>query len=137
MKGNISFWTRTGFGLGRISEGECADLKNAFRKPSLSNAVKEIKKNNSEGYYRNLEYRLSQTIKKDKSGDNKENLKMIHKMLMRYNWINEETSRKMDESSSNESTVNGGASCGESSNATYKIKSNQIKSLQRKKVYEH
>ena len=72
-----------------IKKGELSRLKNVF-KEGFQKAIIAIKENNPAGYYRNLEYRLGQTIKKEKDETEKENLKLIYRKLIRYNWNKED-----------------------------------------------
>ena len=89
-------WAKLEFGLGYIKNGELSTLKNVS-KEDFQKAIIAIKENNPAGYYRNLEYRLGQTIKKEKDETKKENLKLIYRQLIRYNW-NREDPRPSDAS---------------------------------------
>ena len=99
-------WAKLEFGLGDIKEEELVTLRNTsdpskgMPKNDFISAIIAIKENNPEGYYRNLEYRLGQTIKKEKNKTEKENLKVIYRKLIRYNWSSDPSNLR-DEGSQN------------------------------------
>ena len=85
-------WAKLEFGLGDIKKKELVTLRNSsdpskgMPEKEFISAIIAIKENNTAGYYRNLEYRLGQTIKKEKDETEKENLKVIYRQLIKYNW---------------------------------------------------
>ena len=85
-------WAKLEFGLGDIKKKELVTLRNSsdpskgMPEKDFISAIIAIKENNTAGYYRNLEYRLGQTIKKEKNKTEKENLKVIYRQLIKYNW---------------------------------------------------
>lgn len=86
MRNGISWITRLGFGLGKINTNELNYLSSTFSVQQNVLAVKEIKVHVSEAYYRNLEFRVSQSIKKEIL--HKSSLEILLRQLRNYNWCN-------------------------------------------------
>ena len=84
MKG-VSFFTKHGFLLGKVTKQELKSLEGHIKKDGnqdgLKEAIRNIKLETSASYYRNLEYRLSQTKKKELDEGRKTRIEFILKQV--------------------------------------------------------